>query len=335
MIDSLAIDSMWVTAALVFVAVVCGTLSLAVVAEGLGTWFRLRRAGQRLQELVGERDDPGTHARIEGLLQSPSPGRVGAAATRLADAVPARGRIIDMLEQARLDWSPETFILRMCGLAGGAGFTVLIMSGSLPLAALAAAIASTIPYFYVRRRRARRSRDFEEQFPEAIQLLTRAIRAGHPMISGMRMVADEGPPEVAAEFRQTTEEQRFGLQFEDALLSMVDRTNLLDVRIFAIAVLIQREVGGNLAEILDSLADTIRGRFYIRRQLRIYTAQGRLSGYALAALPFGVGGIIWLMQPEYIGVLFTTALGWFLVGSALFMQMVGALWIRKIIDIDI
>jgi tight adherence protein B len=203
------------------------------------------------------------------------------------------------------------------------------------MAAAAATVASTIPYVSVRRRRTRRFRNFEEQFPEAIQLLTRAIRAGHPLMSGMRMVADEGPPEVAAEFRRSVEEQRYGLQFEDALLSMVDRTDLLDVRIFAIAVLVQREVGGNLAEILDNLGDTIRGRFYLRRQLRVYTAQGRLSGYALAALPFGVGGIVWLMQPEYIGLLFTTVLGWFMVGSALFLQLVGVVWIRKIINIDI
>jgi tight adherence protein B len=329
------IDSIWVTAALVFIAVVCGTLSLALLAEGIGGWIRLRRAGQRLQELVEERGGPETQARVEGLLQSPSREGIGAAATRLADAVPARGRISELLEQARLDWSPETFILRTCGLGFGAGFTVLIVSGSVAMAAAAATVASTIPYVSVRRRRTRRFRNFEEQFPEAIQLLTRAIRAGHPLMSGMRMVADEGPPEVAAEFRRSVEEQRYGLQFEDALLSMVDRTDLLDVRIFAIAVLVQREVGGNLAEILDNLGETIRGRFYLRRQLRVYTAQGRLSGYALAALPFGVGGIVWLMQPEYIGLLFTTVLGWFMVGSALFLQLVGVVWIRKIINIDI
>ncbi|KPJ82814.1 MAG: hypothetical protein AMS19_06575, partial [Gemmatimonas sp. SG8_23] len=152
---------------------------------------------------------------------------------------------------------------------------------------------------------------------------------------GMRMVADEGPRAVAEEFRQTFEEQRFGLPFADALLGMVDRVNLVDVRIFTIAVLLQREVGGNLAEILDNLADTIRGRFFIRRQLRVYTAQGRLSGYALAALPIVVGAITYLLQPDYMGLLFTTAIGRMLVIAAVTMQLLGVIWIRNIINIDI
>ncbi len=116
---------------------------------------------------------------------------------------------------------------------------------------------------------------------------------------------------------------------------MVDRVNLVDVRIFAIAVLIQREVGGNLAEILDNLSDTIRGRFFIRRQLRVYTAQGRLSGYALAALPIIVGAVTFMVQPDYIGLLFTTAIGRALVITAVTLQLFGVLWIRKIINIDI
>ena len=196
-------------------------------------------------------------------------------------------------------------------------------------------IAAAMPYFYLMRARTVRLRAFEEQFPESIDLLTRAIRAGHPLASGMRMVADEGPPAVADEFRQTFEEQRFGLPFADALLGMVDRVNLVDVRIFAIAVLIQREVGGNLAEILDNLADTIRGRFYIRRQLRVYTAQGRLSGYALAALPVFVGVCTFLIQREYMMLLFTTAIGKLLVFTAILLQFFGVIWIRNIINIDI
>jgi len=187
----------------------------------------------------------------------------------------------------------------------------------------------------VRRMAGLRLRRFEEELPEAIELLTRAIRAGHPLASGMRMVAQEGPPVVAEEFRQTFDEQRFGLPFNDALLGLVDRVNLIDVRIFAIAVLVQREVGGNLAEILDNLAATIRGRFYLRRQLRVYTAQGRLSGYALAALPVVVGAATFALAPDYFSLLFTTGLGQLMVASALFLQVIGVLWIRQIIDIEI
>ena len=126
---------------------------------------------------------------------------------------------------------------------------------------------------------------FEEMLPEAIDLLGRAIRAGHPLSAGLKMVADETTEPIASEFRRTFEEQRFGLPFEDALLAMADRVSLIDVRILTTAILIQREVGGNLAEVLDNLANVIRVRFTIRRQLRVYTAQGRFSGYVLAAAP--------------------------------------------------
>lgn len=178
-------------------------------------------------------------------------------------------------------------------------------------------------------------RRFEEQFPESIELLTRAIRAGHPISAGIRMVSEEGPEVVADEFRQLFEEQRFGLPFEDALLNLVDRLDTVDVRIFVTALLIQREVGGNLAEILDNLAHTIRGRFYIQRQLRVYTAQGRLSGWVLGLLPIFVAGVIFIIQPAYMMILFGNLGGLALLGSAAVLQLLGVLWIRSIINIDI
>ena len=239
-----------------------------------------------------------------------------------------------LLEQSRLDWSIWTFFVMTIGLAFGLGGGVFLFSRSLFFATLAAAAGASGPYFYAVRRQKGRYKQFEEEFPEGIELLTRAIRAGHPLSSGMRMVAEEGPPEVAEEFRQTFEEQRFGLPFDEALLGMVDRTDMVDVRIFAIAVLVQREVGGNLAEILESLAATIRKRFYLRRQLRIYTAQGRMTGYALVSMPPFLGFIIFLLQPDYMMILFTTLIGWVLVGTALVLQALGALWIRKIVTID-
>jgi tight adherence protein B len=148
-------------------------------------------------------------------------------------------------------------------------------------------------------------------------------------------VAEETREPIAGEFRRTFEEQRFGLPFEDAMMAMADRVTLLDVRILVTAILIQREVGGNLAEVLDNLATVIRARFNIRRQLRTYTAQGRMSGYVLAVLPIAVGTIIYLLNPGYMNVLFSTSIGTFLLVVASVMQIIGFLWIRKIVNIDI
>jgi tight adherence protein B len=320
------------TAFLVFCAAVFGTLSLALVWEVLRDWMRRRQVAKRLQPAL-QIPDAASARRSDDLIREFA-GTESFLST-LARSVPGMERTTALLREARVEWAPETFLLISVGLAFGLGAATLLLTDMLPAAAVVAALGALTPYLVLRHKRNSRVARFEEEFPESIDLLTRAIRAGHPLASGMRMVADEGPPTVAEEFRQTFEEQRFGLPFEDALLGMVDRTSLVDVRIFAIAVLIQREVGGNLAEILDNLAQTIRGRFYIRRQLRVYTAQGRLSGYTLAAMPVVVGFLLFLMQPEHIGLLFETRVGWFMVGVALLLQLMGVLWIRKIIDIEI
>jgi tight adherence protein B len=149
------------------------------------------------------------------------------------------------------------------------------------------------------------------------------------------MAADDGPEPVASEFRRVFEEQRFGLPLQDSLLGMADRVNIVDVRILVTAILIQREVGGNLAEVLDNLASVIRARFTIRRQLRVYTAQGRFGGYVLAVLPIAVGGAIYSLNPPYVMLLFTDPLGKLMVILAVVFQLIGFLWIRKIVNIEI
>jgi tight adherence protein B len=200
---------------------------------------------------------------------------------------------------------------------------------------IAAAIGVLLPYMVVRHKRTRRLYRFEEQLPDAIDMLGRALRAGHPLSSGLKMVAEEAHPPVAEEFRRSHEEHRFGLAFEDALLAMADRVQIVDVRILVTAILIQREVGGNLAEVLDNLASVIRARFTIRRQLRVYTAQGRFSGYVLGILPIAVGAAIYSLNPPYIRLLFTDPIGKLLVWIAVIFQIAGFLWIRKIVDIEI
>jgi tight adherence protein B len=203
------------------------------------------------------------------------------------------------------------------------------------IALLGAALGAVLPMIYARRKRDQRLRAFEEALPDALDLLARAIRAGHPIGAGIKIVADEAAEPVAGEFQRTFEEQRFGLPFEDTMLALSVRVPLIDLRMLVTAILIQREVGGNLAEVLDNLGDVIRQRFTVHRQLRVHTAQGRLSGYVLAVLPIAVGSIIYMVNPEYVNLLFTNQLGRFMLLSAIMLQLVGFLWIRRIIDIEI
>lgn len=324
--------SLWFPALMVFMAVAFATIALALVWEAFRDWLRRRAASKRLKTML--RPDQLANARALDLVREEddtNEGLLGALVRRF----PGVDAVGTLMHQSRIGWSTETFMVVTLGVAAAAALAVLLFTGSILFGGLAAFGAAWIPYLYAANRRKRIMKAFEEQLPDAIDLLTRAIRAGHPLSSGIRMVAEEAPPVIASEFRQTFEEQRFGLPFQDALLGMVDRVDTVDVRIFAIAVLIQREVGGNLAEILENLADTIRARFYIRRQLRVYTAQARLSGWILTLLPLAVGLILFAIQPDYILVLFTTTLGIFLLVTALILQVMGGLWIRQIVNIDI
>src|SRR5205809_610061 len=219
------------------------------------------------------------------------------------------------------------------GHAGHVGARAAVGVGGR--AGAAASSGACLPYLYLRRRKARFIQTFEEQLPEAIALLGRAIRAGHPLSAGLKMAADEATEPVAGAFRRVFEEQRFGIPFEDALLGLADRIDLVDVRILVTAILIQREVGGNLAEVLDKISHTVRARFTIRRQVRVYTAQGRFSGYVLAVLPIAVGSAIFAINREYMLILFRDPLGHWLLPIGVMLQILGYVWIRRIVHIEI
>ena len=195
-------------------------------------------------------------------------------------------------------------------------------------------LGAFIPWLYARWRWHRNLRRFEAEFPQAMDLIARAARAGHPLSAGITMVADEGLPIVSDEFRQVSDEIRFGLPQSDAMLSLADRMDLMDVRIFVTAALIQREAGGNLAEVLDNIAETVRTRFALRRQLRVFTAQGRLSGMVLALLPFAVASALFLIDRDYLSLLATHPAGRSMVFGALGLQLIGLVWIRRIVNID-
>src|SRR5262245_29182248 len=202
---------------------------------------------------------------------------------------------------------------------------------SLPIAVA----ASVLPFAVVAFNRRRRLRKFEEHFPEALDLLGRAVRAGHAFTTGLEMIAKESPEPLAGEFRTTFEEQNFGLPLRDALLNLTERVPIIDVRFFVTALLIQKETGGNLAEILDGLARVIRDRFRIYREVQVRTAQGRLTAGILIALPIFMGLILSVLNPHYIGILFTDPKGPFVLITAGVMQLIGSAILWKIIHFEV
>jgi tight adherence protein B len=205
-----------------------------------------------------------------------------------------------------------------------------------PIAALFLGIvALSVPLAYVAFMRARRLAQFEEHFPEALDLIGRAVRAGHAFTTGLEMVSKESSEPVSGEFRATFEEQNFGLPLRDALLNMAERVPVIDVRFFVTALLVQKETGGNLAELLDELSRLIRERFRIYREVKVRTAQGRLTAAVLIALPFVMLIVMELLNPTYVQVLWTDPLGPIMLGGAAGLQVLGALIIWKIVHIQV
>jgi tight adherence protein B len=192
-----------------------------------------------------------------------------------------------------------------------------------------------IPFLFLRMKRTRRMRAFEEGFPEALDLMARALKAGHAFATGLKMVADEMPEPIGPEFRKTFDEQNFGLPLKDVLATLTVRVPLLDVRFFSTAVMIQRETGGNLAEILENLGHVVRERFKILRQVRVYTAHGRLTGYVLLALPAFLAIALAFINPEHMQLLFRERIGHMLIAAAVVMQTVGYFWIRQVVKIEV
>lgn len=226
-------------------------------------------------------------------------------------------------------------LLLMCLVAGGAVFWLVNTFSGFLLAAAVFGVASTmIPLWFVNFKAKRRIAKFEEQFPEAIDLLARALRAGHAFTTGLSMVADELPDPVGTEFRLAYDRQNFGMPMPDALKALGERVPLLDARFFVTAVLTQREAGGNLSEVLDNLASVIRERFKVKRQVRVITAHARITGWVLALLPPSLGVVLTLLAPAHMSLLWTHPTGIRMVVVALILQVVGTLIIRKLVDVE-
>ena len=241
----------------------------------------------------------------------------------------------EMLSQGDVDVRAGNFLI-FCVLASALfGVIFMIAGGSVLFGWAGLVLGFFIPYAYAAHRRAKRFQRFEEKFPEAIDTLARAVRAGHAFTTALEMIANEIAEPVAGEFRQLFEEQKFGLPVRDALLNLAQRIPLVDVKFFVTAVMLQRETGGNLAEILDNLSYVIRERFKILRQVRVHTAQGRLTMVLLMALPPTIVVVMQTLNPGFIRPLFTDPLGHVLIVAGILLQTIGYFFIRRIIRIQV
>jgi tight adherence protein B len=282
-------------------------------------------------------------------LKTSLPGTVKSASLQLQDSPLSTIPFVDTLLgaatklskplQDRVDRSGLSLtvgaLMLMCLCSGVAIYLLVETVSRLTLAAIVfGAVSCYFPIWFVNFMAKRRVHKFEEQFPEAIDLLARALRAGHAFTTGLSMVAEEMPEPVGTEFRLAYDRQNFGMPMADALKALGQRVPLLDARFFVTAVLTQREAGGNLAEVLDNLASVIRDRFKVKRQVRVVTAHARITGWVLALLPPCLGVVLTLLSPSHMALLWTDPIGIKMTVVAIVLQVVGTLIIRKLVDVE-
>jgi tight adherence protein B len=240
-----------------------------------------------------------------------------------------------LFEQADCHIKPNTLTVIGILLAVGAmtmGWIARLPWFSLPLAAI---VMFSLPWLWLWNKRRMRLQKFASQLPDALELVARALRAGHSLAAGLHVVGEEMPSPVADEFSRVFEESNLGIPVEEAMKSMCDRVPNLDLRFFVTSVAIQRQTGGDLAEILDKIGYVIRERFRILGQVKALTGEGRLSGIVLIALPFALFAFMLNTKPDYVESLWTTDLGKKMSAAAIIAQILGALVIRKIVNIKV
>jgi len=290
-----------------------------------------RRLELRLREVSSpDTTDEGEATVVRREADGPLP-----AVERAVLKTQAGSQLALLIEQSGVQTTPGAIILFSFGAAAVAALLTALFVPYLIIVPFAALLAGFLPFAWLRWKRTSRLKKFEEQFPDALDVLSRAVRAGHAFQAALGMAADELPWPVGPELKKAFDQQNFGLPLREALGQLADRVPILDVRFFVTAVLIQRDTGGNLAEILDNLSHVVRERFKIQRQVRVHTAHGRFTGYVLLGLPPFLAIALTMINKDHMAPLFHEHMGQMMLGSVLVMQVIGYFWIRRVMKIEV
>lgn len=314
--------------ALVVFGLVAGAVGLIafVLRDGESS-----KAAERLDTLIGRGGKKDTNADV--LLKQAL--KDVDKKTLLDSLTPGFLNVTKTFEQADANIRPSALFGASLGLALAGGMVSSLVVGSIYVAPVGGIVFFTIPWLWLWNKRRLRLKKFAGQLPDALELVARALRAGHSLASGMHVVAEEMPPPISKEFGRIYDEQNLGIPLEEAMKTVCERVPNLDLRFFVTAVAIQRQTGGDLAEILDKIGYVIRERYKILGQVKALTGEGRLSGIVLIAMPFGLFFLMLHMKPDYVSTLWTDPLGVKMAIFALVLQLLGAICIKKIVDIKV
>ena len=318
---------------LVFISVFV-VITLLLVAQGTG-------ASQRTKQVLANLDA----ALASGKADSSFDPMVDVRKVELLSAIPWINRLLlqieiaprlhRLLNQAAVKWTASGFLLLSGCCFVIPAYLAYLRSGVFLLAILVGLLASCAPLAFVFRKRTQRLNKFEEQFPQALDLMVGALRAGHSVVSALSLVARESTDPIGGEFQICFDEQNYGLELRTAMDNLVERIPLQDLRIVVTAILIQRESGGNLAEVLDKASYVIRERFRLKRQVRVHTAQGRMTGWVLSFLPLALGVGLYFINPQTMSILWTRPIGVKLLYASAAMTFIGSMIIRKIVNMEV
>lgn len=316
--------------------VVGGTFLVALLVVLLSYWlFVVRSEAQEKSSIIARLR--GVRKQIASISIAKAPQRLShipALESVLVKRMSIVGPVQQLLTEAGLQMTVGTFVLAT--LVGAAALAVFgwMVFRLLGVSIVLALMGASLPYVYARFKRSKRLALFEEQFPEAIDLIARALRAGHALTTGLGMVADEIPKPVGEEFKRLYDEQNFGLSLPEAMRAMARRVPVLDARFFVTAVLTQREAGGNLSEVLDNLSSVMRERFKLKRQIRVASAHGRISAWVLACLPPALAAVLFTLSPNFMRILWEDPWGVQLLLLAGALQLTGSFIISRLVRIE-
>lgn len=244
-------------------------------------------------------------------------------------------RLRTLLYQADVKWTAGGLIMMSAACFLIPAYLIYLRTGAVLLSLVLGMVLAAGPFVYVVNKRNQRFNKFEQELPETLDLMVSALRAGHSLVSALNLAANESPDPIGQEFRITFDEQNYGLELKTAMNNLAARVPLQDLKIVITAILIQKESGGNLAEVFDKTAYVIRERFRLKRQVRVHTAQGRLTGWILSLLPVVLGVLLYMVNPESMSLLWTRPIGVKLLYLSAAMTTTGALIIRKIVNMDV
>lgn len=322
-------DGLWMFALLVFLAVV-----LLLQGTMVPVFSDSRKMSKRIQARLQRLADASGGPEFTSLLREKYL-RDLSAFERTLESMPGMKRLAQMLEQSGMQTRAYRLVLLSFGSSASGGLGLWIMSRSWVIALAGALAGLALPFFYVLRARAQRFARFEEQMPDAIDMIQRALKAGHPFGQCLKLVAEDMDQPIAGEFELTFADLSYGNDPRRALFGLLQRVPSISVTALITAVMVQRETGGNLAENLGKISSVIRGRFRFQRRVKTLSAEGRLSGWILVMTPMALFGALWMMDPDYITLLTEHPRGPTLITAAVVMGVIGVLWIRRLVRIEV